>query len=281
MIDALLVGSRAGWRTKLDPVLADYGIRVRWWWEARNETGAIPAGCGVVLVATDCNSHAVSEPAMRRAREAGIPVHTIVHRKAALVPMLLRAGFAPTHTPPTPQPPNPPTPEVSVPSLDNIPRDLLLMFLAEPFLTSRDLGERFPDRSRSALSRDAKVIRDAVGILPPTGSGAARIVDRACYEALCRSHGIAPETRNEGPVREWRTPDAAPEVTEPAPDPEPAPIVAPKPPAPKPPGAPLADVRAAVALLREAMAREGVEEILLTATTATVTRRVIVTETLD
>lgn len=308
MIDALLVGSRAGWHEKIDPVLANYGIRVRWWWETRRDTGPIPANCGVVLVATDCNAHTVSEPAMRRAREAGVPVHTIVHRKAALIPMLERAGFT-RSTPEKPMPtvvrtptasiavgpvpalpPMPPvqppvSPRYSILSLtekDSYPK-VLRFLAANPWATATQLAETCCDGSKGTAQRVASAARDTLGIEASMGSGAAKIVNRTVYEAWCRKLDVTPCPESVGPVREWKPamrrgptkPQAA------APEPPVAPK-APEAPPVVPKAAPaMADVRAAIALLREAMAREGVESITVTPTTATVTRRIVVTESLD
>ena len=211
MIEALLVGSRARWREKLDPILADYGIRVRWWWELRGDTGAIPSACDVVLVATDCNAHAVSEVATRRARDANVPVHSIVHRRSALIPMLERAGFAPTRPAPAPIPvlPDPvltpafvqtPEPTTMPSSLTEPNPEILRSFLANPWLTSREI-RLLHDVSKGDAQRGAKAARDFAGIQAGSGSGAARIIDRARYNALCYDNGITPVAEDVGPLR--------------------------------------------------------------------------------
>jgi hypothetical protein len=297
MIDALLVGSRARWREKLDPILADYGIRVRWWWETRSDTGMIPAGCDVVLVTTDCNAHTVSAPATRRARDANVPVHSIVHRRSALIPMLERAGFAPTRRAPAPAlvtpvpvpvpvpvstftPPSEPI-TMPLPSLTEPNPEILLSLLARPWLTAREIAA-LHDVSLHEAQRNAKAARDLAGIQGSSGSGAARIVARARYEEVCDAHGITPVAEDVGPLRAQTRP-APPAPVAPAPPVAAAPPAPPAPPAPLAPANndPLHEVRAALALLREAMEREGVESLHVTATTAVVTRRIVVTESLD
>lgn len=315
MTDALLVGSRRSWRDKLDPILADYGIRVRWWWETRSDTGSIPTGCDVVLITTDCNAHTVSEPAIRRAREAKIPVHTIVHRKAALVPMLEKAGFTQrkeasmstrlvrpmSPPPPLPATLTPPAIPPTKPTFHHSNRfawltpteqalyiGLLRDLAADPWLTATMLLERHKDQkgaAKATIQRTALAARDTLGILAAQGSGAARITDRLRYETTCAALSIQPVKADIGPMRPWSPPakrQSAPTVKAAKPE---APVEAPKPEAPVAPPTPqapaLSDVRVAVALLREAMAREGVETVTITPTGTTLTRRVVITESIE
>lgn len=289
-MNALLVGSRPSWRTKLDPVLTDYGITVRWWWESKSDISSMPQGCDVVLVATDCNSHAVSEPAMRRARDASIPVHTIVHRKAALVSMLERAGFAlsPKETlmQPTPVPPQPYSTGARFETLllaeKALYSDILPLLAGHPWATAPAVASSM-SIALNAAQRTIAVARVTLGIVAPMGSGPAKIGDRPRYEWWCQRLGVSPVTEDIGPNRLRR--NEAHELPKPiaAPVPNTPPVLVrtpPPSPSPSPTNTALSDVRAAIALLREAMAREGVEEILLTPTTATVTRRITITESL-
>ena len=94
-INALLVGSRESWRRKLIPKLEQHGIILRWIWEGKGDVRpTLPQGCGLCIITTDCNSHAISAPAAARARGAGIPVVHMPHRWAEAHTRLVAAGFA-------------------------------------------------------------------------------------------------------------------------------------------------------------------------------------------
>ena len=162
-----------------------------------------------------------------------------------------------------------------LPSLTEPNPEILLSLLARPWLTAREIAA-LHDVSLHEAQRNAKAARDLAGIQGSSGSGAARIVARARYEEVCDAHGITPVAEDVGPLRAQTRPAPPAPVA-------PAPPVAAAPPAPPAPANndPLHEVRAALALLREAMEREGVESLHVTATTAVVTRRIVVTESLD
>lgn len=138
MIDVLLVGSRASWRESLDPILLAHGLRVRWWWENKGQLGQIPSEAAAVVVMTDCNSHAVSKPAMDRARSSGIPLVCANHRKSSLIPQLERAGFSAISPPLTPEVEM----SVNTQTQAQIYERVFPFLLDEPFLSNRELAER-------------------------------------------------------------------------------------------------------------------------------------------
>lgn len=146
--------------------------------------------------------------------------------------------------------------------------DFLVALAADPAASLAEIAQR-AGISRSYAAHMASYGRRTLGLRSPSGtnrwmrwddarSALDLIEDEARYRAWCDHLFVQP----------WPAPTLKPEIT-PEPD---APITL---------SASLPDVRAALPIFREAMAREGVESIQITASSATITRRVVITETLE
>ena len=306
MIQALMVGSRESWRVKLTPKLARHGIELRWLWEGKGDAQSIPSGCGLCLIMTDHNAHALSVPAAKLARSAGVPLVHMPHRWATAQPRLVAAGFATLPTPdpdPDPEPhketmstpaPVPPTP----PKLAPVYNPYLRLLAADPFLDRvAVLALRTPGVSTTNWKTLIGAARKELGIICH-----ARFlrVYVPVYAAKCASLGIKPAVVNvhltatysawtdhldnlasySGRAQGPRTkPDPAVPAS-PAPDLGPAlALFDPVPPAPlvAPPSAP-DDLRVAVGLLREIMAKHDYVHIGVPATGSVTFRRRVVVE---
>jgi len=334
MIPALLVGSRPTWRRQMDTILLAHGIEVAWWWPQVTHLSEIPASCRVVVVATDNCSHKLSKPAMERARKAGVPLVCGPHRKSAMSPLLEKQGFpalstlaegfpapfdlthvaiatlpssiildlppltesepesSPMRVPVTVVPPAP----LRLSSTENAAYERALPLLAaNPWLTVAEVAKALNIHAPTLFS-PVRAARTALGVKAGQGAGAPRIIDRAAYERVCGSLGIAPVAENVGPTHApgtafqraggWRSATKA--IASPAEAaavaaairtlPPPPPKVEPKPEAL--PGEPVKDTKEALRLLLEAMRSEGVEHVAISDDgNVSIRRRVVTTST--
>jgi len=224
MIRALLVGSQVNWKPKLEAVLAEHGIQVDWWWESKSDLGHIPDACDLVLITTDHNSHTLSVPAADRARFAGIKLIHITHRRAQLVPSLIKCGFpcllSPvplplpeiTMHPPVPAPSTPPAPSSLVVHgakyhtlRGTVERDrytvMIRLLAAEPMATASIIGSRLRI-TPAMVEHVVAAARETLGI-----SG-GRVSNSARYEAACQALGVPAADVREPPAKSPETPVA-------------------------------------------------------------------------
>jgi len=273
----LLVGSRPAWLTKLRPHLVGVGIDVRWVWEEPGAPRAgLPPGAALMLIATDCNSHALSESALRLARAHALRVVHLSHRWAQAAPILARAGFLPdSSTAPTEPPESPLAASPLVhPTLVGPPgyplppepihrayamclSDFLPALALNPAASLAEIAHS-AGISRSYAGHMASYGRRTLGLRSLNGtnrftvstlSADALIEDEARYRAWCDHLSVRP----------WSAPE--PERVS-APEPAPPPVSGPvsvSAPESKPAPAPAIpeDVRAACALLLDAMRDHG------------------------
>lgn len=215
MIRALLVGSQVNWKSKLDATLAEHDIQVDWWWESKSDLGSIPSACDLVLVATDKNSHTLSVPAADRARLAGVKLIHFMHRRAKLIPLLVKCGFPPLHAQaPAPIPATPEVPVNAKPAIlpDAKPvlhgakyhalrgtvergryADMLRLLAADPLTPASAISTRM-NITPAMVEHVVAAARETLGI-----SG-GRVSDGPRYEAACRALDVAPSATRE-PVR--------------------------------------------------------------------------------
>lgn len=268
MTPALLVGSRPAWLAKLRPHLASVGIDVRWTWEEPGAPRAgLPPGAALMLIATDCNSHALSEAALRLARAHALRVVHLSHRWAHAAPLLARAGFSALPTPeekpmslplsvtiPLSAPPDYPLPPVRTPIRAGYVGALPAVVRA----LAHDPSAGVPALALAAGHPTACVYhltayaRAILGLRATRGTTPA-VADTARYRAWCAHLGITPAVELAADV------EAAPDA-----DVEPAFASAPASGDSLPPASE-SDVRAACALLLDAMREHGFTRVTLTA----------------
>lgn len=297
-VPVLVVGGEGDFvRRKLTPQLSRHGLTVDGHWEWRKKAGAFPESSRVVFILTDMASHALNDAAVKEAWKRGLRV-IFGGRKWALNKALLeRAGFpfstaalpssppkpvrAPFIPPPLPLPP-PPPPPIEVPVSRTFPPSPLLslyesVFDKTPGATNKEVYAKVCELAAekgitSGSRRDdiCAFIRSSRGIV--VRGGPHRVASPVELSPVAPAPAEGGGHRGDGFGGSGYTAGLSPlpelkfERVSPAPAPAPAKG-----------GSASPDLAAAVALLRGAMAAEGITDLSVSEKGVTF-RRVVIEE---
>jgi hypothetical protein len=283
-LPVLVVGGEGDFvRRKLTPQLARHGLAVDAHWEWKKKAGAFPESSRLVFVLTDMAGHYLNDAAVREAWKRGLPVIYGGRKWALNKSILERAGFlfstsalspTPLPRPPAPVPPPPP------------PVEVVLMPCPKPFEGNRPpiflLYEQAFDSDPHITNKEAYAV--ASGLAKKAGLPPGQRRDDIC-SVIRKERGIV-SVGGPRPV-----PPVLPVLPVPADGGRhrgdgfggsdytagvSLATVAP-PPAPIKGGSASPDLAAAVALLRGAMAAEGITDLSVSEKGVTF-RRVVIEE---
>lgn len=284
-VPVLVVGGEGDFvRRKLTPQLSRHGLTVDGHWEWKKKAGAFPESSRVVFILTDMASHALNDAAVKEAWKRGLRV-IFGGRKWALNKALLeRAGFpfstaalpsspppkpvrAPFVLPPLPLPPPPPPPEVPV-SRTFPPSPLLSLYESvfdkTPGATNKEVYAKVCELAAekgitSGSQRDdlCAFIRSSRGIV--VLGGHHRVASPVELSPVAPAPADGGGHRGLSPLPELKFERVSPA------------------PAPAKGGSASPDLAAAVALLRGAMAAEGITDLSVSEKGVTF-RRVVIEE---
>ena len=300
-VPVLIVGGESSFvQRKLTPQLARHGLAVEAHWEWKRKAGAFPESSKVVFILTDMAGHSLNDVAVKEAGRRGLPIiyggRKWAHNKA----LLERAGFPFSVSLPLVRPkrgspvlvPPPPPPEVPLILSPNTQSPVLPLY--EQAFTSN------PDRSNSEIYAEVVRLAAVAGIHPrkkrddicamirrergikailgprkkaavrPLAAAAAPVPEGFAHSRLGHLLPQEPEAPPPTPVKAEResvpllpSPDFLRWMTTPA--------------VPAAPKSASPDLAAAVALLRGAMAAEGITSLSVNENGVTF-RRVVIEE---
>jgi len=279
-------GYAATTQRSVTPTLNRYGIEVVRWTptgakgrsnNTRTFKASPPKGVDLLVVLATSISHAHLRAAKEAAKKGGLAILSGSHKEAELVKALEERGYKAE-----------PKPKVD----DSV---VLATALALEEYTAWAPGGGVPSFRRasgytgmsdSALRRRLSIIRDAAGIRARAGRG-KREVNTERFIAWCAQRGLTPNFNAVNVTWTTEPPtEAGPKPAGPAPElpptPEPAPPTEPEPEAPRPvhslPPADLGNLRAAVELVKEAMAKNNMVCLSIDEHGVRLLRRVVVEE---